>query len=87
MLLNTIYIFFLILDLGCLKPHQKLNQKECEFCGCQIQKNEVVQVFRPKPAVADKMTTRSERGWEGWVEWILDDGTSTCKLYGGEEVS
>jgi hypothetical protein len=31
--------------------------------------------------------TTFERGWEGWVEWILDDGTSTCNIYGGEEVS
>ncbi|GAA5812875.1 hypothetical protein MFLAVUS_006334 [Mucor flavus] len=36
----------------------------------------------PKPTVAD---TAFERGWEGWLEWILDDGTSTCKIYGGEE--
>ncbi|KAG2235367.1 hypothetical protein INT48_004986 [Thamnidium elegans] len=67
--------------LGCLNPHKKINQKECEFCGCQIN-NQVAQVFRPKPTVAD---TTFERGWEGWVEWILDDGTSTCKVYGGEE--
>lgn len=71
------------LDLSCLNPHKKRNQIECEFCGCQIN-NDVVHVFRPKPGVAE---TRSERGWEGWVEWILDDGTSTCKAFGGEEVS
>ncbi|GAA5801785.1 hypothetical protein HPULCUR_007238 [Helicostylum pulchrum] len=68
--------------LGCLIPHKNINQKVCEFCGCQIN-DKVVQVFRPKPTVAD---TTFERGWEGWLEWILDDGTSTCKIYGGEEV-
>ncbi|KAI7896843.1 uncharacterized protein EV154DRAFT_490978 [Mucor mucedo] len=67
--------------IGCLNPHKNRNQIECEFCGCQID-NDVVHVFRPKPGVAE---TTSERGWEGWVEWILDDGTSTCKAFGGEE--
>jgi hypothetical protein len=30
---------------------------------------------------------QKRRGWEGWIEWRLDDGTSTCKIFGGEEVS
>jgi hypothetical protein len=54
---------------------------DCEFCGCQIG-NDVVHIFRPKPGVAEQ----NDRGWEGWLEWRLDDGTSSCKLYGGEEV-
>lgn len=33
--------------------------------------------------MADKS---DERGWEGWIEWRLDDGTSSCNFFGGEEV-
>jgi hypothetical protein len=37
--------------------------------------------------VADvNMSNTKNRGWEGWLEWSLDDGTSICKMYGGEEV-
>ena len=32
------------------------------------------------------MSNTKNRGWEGWLEWSLDDGTSICKMYGGEEV-
>ncbi|CAO3650509.1 unnamed protein product [Mucor hiemalis] len=64
----------------CLLPHKSEYQTKCEFCGCQIG-NEVAQIFRPKPGVTD----RSGREWEGWIEWRLDDGTSTCNIFGGEE--
>lgn len=72
----------LCLDAECLLPHKSEYQTKCEFCGCQIG-NEVAQIFRPKPGVTD----RSGREWEGWIEWRLDDGTSTCNIFGGEEVS
>jgi hypothetical protein len=67
------------IDASCLIP-TTTTKMDCEFCGCQIG-NDVVHIFRPKPGVAS-----NERGWEGWLEWTLDDGTSQCKLYGGEEV-
>lgn len=70
------------LDSECLLPNKIKDQAECEFCGCQIG-NDVVHIFRPKPGVAEE----SGRGWEGWIEWRLDDGTSTCKAFGSEEVS
>ncbi|CAO3640619.1 unnamed protein product [Mucor fragilis] len=76
----------------CLLPR---NGNDCEFCGCQIG-NEVTHIFRPKPAVADAATYNStndrsssnvhQRGWEGWLQWRFDDGTSVCSIYGGEEV-
>ncbi|KAK4512722.1 Heat shock protein ssb1 [Mucor velutinosus] len=79
----------------CLLPR---NGNDCEFCGCQIG-NEVTHIFRPKPAVADAAPNNSstsssssssssnvhQRGWEGWLQWTLDDGTSVCSIYGGEE--
>ena len=30
--------------------------------------------------------TSNENSSEAWIEWRLDDGTSNCKFYGGEEV-
>ncbi|KAI8647937.1 hypothetical protein BD408DRAFT_449028 [Parasitella parasitica] len=67
----------------CLLPR---SGNDCKFCGCQIE-NDVVHIFRPKPSVADESNcSAARRGWEGWLEWSLDDGTSICKVYGGEEV-
>ncbi|KAL7310658.1 hypothetical protein PS15m_010129 [Mucor circinelloides] len=81
----------------CLLPR---NGNDCEFCGCQIG-NEVTHIFRPKSAVADAATKNNNsnnnssssssssnansHGWEGWLQWNLDDGTSVCSMYGGEE--
>lgn len=59
----------------CLLP-LSATDVECEFCGCPIE-NELTHIFRPKSAVGLEE--------EGWIEWILDDGTSTCHAFGGEE--
>ncbi|KAI9279281.1 hypothetical protein BY458DRAFT_545184 [Sporodiniella umbellata] len=61
--------------VACLLPLLSTDE-ECEFCGCLIE-NELTHVFRPKPDAGDEK--------EGWIEWILDDGTSTCHAFGGEE--
>ncbi|KAG0180530.1 hypothetical protein DFQ28_001129 [Apophysomyces sp. BC1034] len=52
----------------------------CEFCGRSIAENDVVQVYRSR-------LTASERfGWQGWIEWELDDGSGvTVMTCGGEE--
>lgn len=76
------YSIFHKKDASCLLPR---TGNDCEFCGCQIE-NDVVHIFRPKPGVADVNMNTKKRGWEGWLEWSLDDGTSICKMYGGEEV-
>lgn len=86
------YSRLLYKDARCLLPR---NGDDCEFCGCQIG-NEVTHIFRPKPAVADAAPNNTsssagnsnahQRGWEGWLQWTLDDGTSVCSMYGGEEV-
>ncbi|KAG0741427.1 hypothetical protein G6F62_002823 [Rhizopus arrhizus] len=59
----------------CLLP-LSATEKECEFCGYPTE-NEVVHIFRPKSA--------NGREDEGWIEWVLDDGTSICRAFGGEE--
>lgn len=43
--------------------------------------NDKVYIFRPQTAV------KLKKEWQGWIEWRLDDGTSHCKFFGGEEVS
>ncbi|KAI9482870.1 MAG: hypothetical protein EXX96DRAFT_605969 [Benjaminiella poitrasii] len=63
----------------CLLP-QPPNKENCDFCGCLVG-HDVIDIFRPKPGKSDKYG----RDWEGWIEWRLDDGTSQCKFYGGEE--
>ncbi|CEP10548.1 hypothetical protein [Parasitella parasitica] len=60
----------------CLLPR---SGNDCKFCGCQIG-NDVVHIFRPKPGVADEgISNAARRGWEGWLEWSLDDGTSVYR--------
>lgn len=80
---------FFLSDTGCLLPQKYERQVDCKFCGCQIG-NDVVHIFRPKPTVAaatgGKKLSDERGGWQGWIEWRLDDGTSTCKVFGGEEV-
>ncbi|KAI7903876.1 uncharacterized protein BX663DRAFT_505541 [Cokeromyces recurvatus] len=65
---------------NCLLP--RIPDKDtCSFCGCQIGDN-VVNIFRPKP---EKLDSKYGHDWEGWIEWRLDNGTSNCTFYGGEE--
>ncbi|OBZ90800.1 hypothetical protein A0J61_01156 [Choanephora cucurbitarum] len=66
---------------SCLLPKSSRNELECKFCGSLIG-NEVIHIFRPKPSMTD---TSNENSSEAWIEWRLDDGTSNCKFYGGEE--
>lgn len=67
----------MLLDATCLLP-LSATEKECEFCGYPTE-NEVVHIFSPKSA--------NGREGEGWIEWVLDDGTSICRAFGGEEVN
>ncbi|KAG1177172.1 hypothetical protein G6F70_002868 [Rhizopus microsporus] len=60
----------------CLLPLSS-RTLECEFCGYPVN-NETIHVFRPRSSDASED--------KGWIEWILDDGTSTCHAFGGEEI-
>lgn len=70
------HLFFFIVDTMCLLPLSS-RTLECEFCGYPVN-NETIHVFRPRSSDASED--------KGWIEWILDDGTSTCHAFGGEEV-
>ncbi|KAF7728770.1 hypothetical protein EC973_005608 [Apophysomyces ossiformis] len=52
----------------------------CEFCGCAILSSDVVQIFRSRSSSSERF------GWQGWIEWELDDGSgATVMAYGSEE--